>query len=179
VAERDGIASTKIDIETVTIADLIRLYGVPYFLKCDLEGAETLVLRQLTEEPVKPRFVAVEADPRGDHVIDLLVAAGYVRFQVINQGHLRLFRPPNPPREGRFVDQQFHGKMSGLFGEELDEDHWVNEAQARRALRLWQQLIARQIDPLRRFVLRKYGKWTRRTWLIDSGWIDIHACLDA
>src|SRR5262249_4472552 len=119
VAERDGIASTKIDIETVTIADLIRAYGVPYFLKCDLEGAETLVLRQIAQEPVKPKFVAVEAETRGDHGIDLLAAAGYVRFQIINQGHLRLFRTPNPPREGLFVDQQFHGKMSGLFGEEL------------------------------------------------------------
>ncbi len=177
-AERDGVASTRINIETVTIAELFGRFGVPHFLKCDLEGAEAVVLRQIAQEAIKPQFVAVEADPRGEDVVDLLVAAGYVRFQIVNQGHLRLFVPPKPPREGLFVDQQFHGKMSGLFGEELEPGHWVGEAELRRRLRLWQRLIARKIDPLRRFVLRKYGKWTRRTWLIDSGWIDLHARLD-
>jgi FkbM family methyltransferase len=178
VAERDGVASTPIELGSVTIAELFHWFGVPHFLKCDLEGAEALVLRQIAQEPTKPRFVAVEAEPRGEDSIDLLVAAGYARFQIVNQGHLRLFTPPSPPREGRYVDQQFHGKMSGLFGEELPPGHWVREAELRHRLRLWQRLIAKEIDPLRRLVLKKCGKWTRRTWLIDSGWIDIHARLD-
>jgi FkbM family methyltransferase len=178
VAERDGLASTPINIASVTITELFRRFGIPHFLKCDLEGAEALVLQQLAQEAVKPRFVSIEADPRGEDAVDRLVGAGYVRFQIINQGHLRLFTPPDPPREGRYVQQQFHGKMSGLFGEELEPTHWVHEAELRRRLRLWQRVIARDVDPLRRLVLRKFGKWTRRTWLIDSGWIDIHARLD-
>jgi hypothetical protein len=68
--------------------------------------------------------------------------------------------------------------MSGLFGEELEPKHWVNEAELRHRLKLRQRLIAGDVDPLRLLVLKKYGKWTRRTWLIDSGWIDIHARLD-
>jgi FkbM family methyltransferase len=178
VAERDGIASTPINVASITISELFRRFGVPHFLKCDLEGAEALVLQQIAREAIKPQFIAIEADPRAEDLVDRLVAAGYVRFQIINQGYLRLLTPPNPPREGHYVDQQFHSKMSGLFGEELEPKHWVNEAELRHRLKLRQRLIAGDVDPLRRLVLKKYGKWTRRTWLIDSGWIDIHARLD-
>lgn len=178
IAEYDGVKSTRINVETVTIVELFARFGVPHFLKSDIQGADPLVLRQIAKQDAKPQFVSVEAEP-GDEVIDLLVAADYTRFQIVNQGHLRLFAPPNPPREGAYVPQQFHGKMSGLFGEELEAAHWVNETEVRRQLNLWRRLAAKKVDPFRRLVLKKYGKWTCRTWLIDSGWIDIHARLDA
>lgn len=179
VAERDGIVSTRIDIESVTIAELFARFGVPHFLKCDIEGADTLVLRHLAQEAAKPRFVSIEADARGQEAVDLLIAAGYMRFQIVNQGYLQLFTPPNPPREGSYVRQEFHGKMSGLFGEELEPAYWAGESEIRRQLDLWQRLAARQVNPVRRRLLKKFGKWTRRTWLIDTGWIDIHARRDA
>jgi FkbM family methyltransferase len=91
VAERDGIASTRIEIAATTLGRLFAEHGIPYFLKCDIEGAEDVVLQQLATEREKPRFVSVEA---GDASIDLLAAAGYVRFQMINQGNLKLFHRP-------------------------------------------------------------------------------------
>jgi hypothetical protein len=106
------------------------------------------------------------------------VAAGCGRFQLVNQGHLRLFKPPQPPREGGYVAQRFHGKMSGLFGDELAPGQWAGELEIRRRLALQQRLANGELDPFRRFIFKKYGKWTLRTWLIDTGWIDIHARLD-
>jgi len=179
VAERDGVASTATEVETITVGDLIAEFGVPHFVKCDIEGADELVVEQIGREARKPRFLSVEAEPHGDKVIDLLAAAGYSRFQIVNQGHLRLFAPPRPAREGVYVAQRFHGKMSGLFGEELRADLWAGEREIRRRLALWQNLAAGRIDPVRKLLFKKYGKWTRRTWLIDTGWIDIHARLDA
>ena len=175
-AERDGIASNQIEIETATMGELFAEFGVPYFLKCDVEGAESLILDQLCREFHKPQFISVESV--GDELIDLLVAASYARFQIINQGCLRLFKPPRPAREGNYVSQRFHGRTSGLFGEELSPKHWTGEREVRRRLALWQRLHGGHIDPVRKLALKKVGKWTRRTWLINTGWIDIHARLD-
>jgi len=178
VAERDGVASAPIRIETTTVGELVGAYGVPYFLKCDLEGADNLVLRQVGREVHKPPFVSVEAEPRGDEVIDLLAAAGYTRFQIINQGCLGLFRPPRPAREGTYVARRFDGKMSGLFGEELPAGLWTSEGEIRRRLAQWQRLSGGQMGALRKSLLKKYGRYSRKTWLVGTGWIDIHARRD-
>jgi FkbM family methyltransferase len=39
----------SISVETTTIADLIKLYGVPFFIKIDVEGHELSVLRGMPE----------------------------------------------------------------------------------------------------------------------------------
>jgi FkbM family methyltransferase len=178
IAERDGIASTPLAVETTTTGELIAAFGVPHYLKCDIEGADNLVLAQLSREARKPPFISAEAEPRGDEIIDLLASAGYKRFQIINQGCLHLFKPPDPPREGFYVAQRFHGKMSGLFGEELPQGLWTSEREIRRRLALWQRLASGETGRWPRSLLKKYGRWTRRTWLIGNGWIDIHARLD-
>ena len=135
-----------------------------------------MVLEQLLAEPSKPKFVSFE---NGENVIDGLSRAGYARFQIVNQGQLRLYRPPNPPREGAFAVQEFQGMTSGLFGEELDPRQWVGVAEIRERYALWRKLAAGQVDPIRRFVLKRFGKMTRRTWLVPSGWVDIHARREA
>jgi FkbM family methyltransferase len=177
LAERDGVASTPFDIETVTLDGLIAEFGVPYFIKCDIEGADHIVLAQIAAAPARPRFVSSEVYGDGNRIIDLLVEGGYTHFQFVNQGYHYLNQPPNPPREGAYVPMQFHGRMSGLFGEELTPDYWVGEKEVRRQLTRWERLTFGPIDPIRRFVLRKYGKWTGMTWLINRGWLDIHARL--
>ena len=65
--------------------------------------------------------------------------------------------------------------MSGLFGAELDPGQWVGEAKIRDRFTLWKRLVAGDIDPVRRFAFKRFGKLTRKTWLIPSGWVDIHA----
>ena len=175
MAERDCVASTKIEVETTTLGRLVADHGVPYYLKSDIEGADEFVVAQLESLAVKPRFLSVEAS--GDS-IEALARCGYGRFQLINQGYLKLFRCPDPPREGRYVAQRFDRHISGLFGEELEPAGWVGAAVTARRLALWRDLNAGKVHPLRRLVLKKYGKATRRTWLIDSGWLDIHARLD-
>jgi FkbM family methyltransferase len=62
------------DVETVTLDDLIRRYGTPFFLKIDVEGYETNVLHGLTS-PVP--FVSFEVNlpdfkPEGLECINIL-----------------------------------------------------------------------------------------------------------
>ena len=98
LAGRDNSPTTEVQVVTTTIADMFAQFGIPHYLKCDIEGADKIVCDQVAAEPVKPDFVSFE-DEYGE-LAKILAAAGYDRFQFINQGRLHKTRPPNPPREG-------------------------------------------------------------------------------
>ncbi|MBI3433776.1 MAG: FkbM family methyltransferase [Proteobacteria bacterium] len=172
-AERDGGASERIDVRTTTLAWLIGEFGVPHYLKCDIEGAEQHVLDDLDRLGPLPRFISLE-DPDG-MLAARLAAIGYDSFQIVNQGHLGLYRPHFPAREGGFVDVTFTGRSSGLFGHELARDRWVDLQQLRTQIALWHGLRNRTVNPIFGYLCRRWGKLTRRGWLIPGGWIDVHA----
>jgi FkbM family methyltransferase len=171
VAERDGQASRSIEVDTTTLGRLFNEHGVPYYAKCDLEGADKIFAEQLGLERHHPAFVSVEFDSL--EVPRLLRRAGYDCFQIVNQAHLRLWRPPRPAREGRFVDVTFHGKMSGLFGRELHPRYWVDFDRFTGQFELWQRLPS--INPIVHYALRHWGKFFNRGWLITKSWLDLHA----
>jgi len=171
IAERDGLPSRRVEVQTITLGELFNEYGVPYYAKCDLEGADRIFAEQLIGVERRPEFVSVEFDTL--EVPQLLRQAGYDRFQIVNQGHLRLWRPPRPPREGDFVNIVFHGKMSGLFGLELRSAYWTDYDGFAQRLELWRSLP--QMNAIARYLLRRWGKATNRGWLIGRGWLDLHA----
>ena len=56
-AERNalgGCPSTLIKVSAVSSAELISKYGVPYYLKIDIEGADLTCLQGLTRNPDRP-----------------------------------------------------------------------------------------------------------------------------
>jgi len=171
MAERDGSPSRRVEVQTTTLGNLFNEYGVPYYAKCDLEGADRIFAEQLIGAERRPEFVSVEFDSL--EVPRLLQQAGYDRFQIVNQGHLRLWRPPRPPREGDFANVVFHGKMSGLFGLELRPDFWTDFDGFARRMEIWNKLP--HMNAMARYLLRRWGKATNRGWLIGRGWLDLHA----
>lgn len=178
-AERDGGASSVVEVETTTLPELVEEYGVPYFMKCDIEGADDLVATQSAALKIKPNFVSFEISAE-EPIITALAEAGYSRFQLVNQGQLPVIRPPRPAREGQYVKWRFDGKTSGLFGDELPQSHWCAEEVLRARFRYWQSLTEaheRNVSRLRQSSLRHFGRMTKRTWLIRSGWMDVHAAL--
>jgi FkbM family methyltransferase len=122
-AERDGRSSETVDVLTTTVDHLFHDFGVPRFLKADIEGAEGMVVDAIGRSAAKPTFVSVE-DSTGA-VAARLHAIGYDRFQMVNQGHLRRARKPSQSREGKDVPVKFDGKCSGFFGRDLPPSHWV------------------------------------------------------
>jgi FkbM family methyltransferase len=171
VAERDGHSSKIVRVKTTSLTEMFDAYGVPHYVKCDIEGADAIFAAQLNEDGRLPSFVSVEFDE-----LDLpgqLRNAGYDRFQIVNQAHLRLYRPPLPAREGGHVQISFHGKMSGLFGYELPAQRWVTFEEIVEQFRVYQSLPS--LNWLHRKSLRRWGKLTKRGWLIAQGWLDIHA----
>ncbi|MFL9828897.1 FkbM family methyltransferase, partial [Rhodoplanes sp. SY1] len=79
VAERDGRPSKTVRVSTTTTSDLFDTYGVPYYVKCDIEGADAIFVAQLAEDGRLPPFVSIEIDDLT--MAEQLRAVGYDRFQ--------------------------------------------------------------------------------------------------
>ncbi len=170
-AERDDADSIVEQVETVTVPMLFEMYGVPRYLKCDIEDADEIVVEQIGEDSRLPAFVSTEFfEPS---VIDGLRDAGYNRFQLVNQGHLSKHKPPRPAREGQYAKVTFDGAYSGLFGLELPEADWVDYETCMRRFVRW-KAMKQNYGTLPR-LYKHIGRLTGRGWLDCTGWMDIHA----
>lgn len=172
-AERDGGASEEICVETTTMNRLFDEFGIPHYLKADIEAAEDLVVDGLAGRVDRPAFVSVE-DPVGTTAARLH-EIGYDRFQMVNQGYLKRTRFPKQSREGKNVEFQFDGRCSGLFGHDLPENRWVDFPRVMSQMNFWNRLRANEINPVVAYACRRFGKLTNRGWLLGAGWADIHA----
>ena len=171
-AERDGNPSATItEVMTTTIAELFARFGVPHYLKVDIEGADAIALEQLSKQLAKPSFVSIE-DPDGS-LIPLLIASGYDRFQFSNQGLLPHGKTQRRSREGR--PAIFSGNCSGRFGHDLPRSRWVGAGRLTEQIAAWHAIKDRRFVSLKTYALRKWGKMTNRGWLYSGGWLDIHA----
>ena len=130
-AERDGQATEGvIEVMTTTLGELFARFGVPHYLKIDIEGADAIALEQLAGEAEKPSFVSIE-DPCG-HLVPQLGACGYDRFQFSNQG-LHRSRRQHRSREGKAAACKGH--CSGLFGHDLRRSRWVDAGRLAEQIR--------------------------------------------
>lgn len=114
---REGTRFHKIEVQCKRLSYFIEKYGMPYFLKIDVEGMDVAVVRQLTELNGRPTYASIE-----DGGIQALIAmyeSGARRFKFSNQLEVRDYILPNPALEGKYVDHSFGLASSGPFGEEL------------------------------------------------------------
>jgi len=133
--EKMGAPSSRVKVRAVRFEDLLREFGVPYYLKVDIEGADMLCISALGSVKDKPRFVSVESTKTSWASLlaefDILESLGYRRFQVINQARIEEQSEPEPPKEGTYADHKPRFGSSGLFGRELPGP-WLTRAQALR-----------------------------------------------
>jgi hypothetical protein len=59
-AGRENSRTQAVEVECVPIAHLFARYGVPFYLKIDVEGADELVLDSLVELPELPFYLSLE-----------------------------------------------------------------------------------------------------------------------
>jgi len=153
IAEKGIEQSVEITVETVDLAWLFDTFGVPRYIKCDMEGGDSIFRDQLLRETRRPRFVSVEMNDGEEP--EVLRACGYEVGQIVNQWMHHFRRCPEPPREGKFVEVQFNGEMSGLFGRELAPEKWTNLERLSSIYHSWKNL--REIDQE-----------------LAPGWVDLH-----
>ena len=83
----------KKDIPCVTTESLFKKYGVPYYLKVDIEGYDYLCINALPEVSSGNAVKYVSCEASEISLIDTLHAKGYTKFKLIHQGFN--FRPIN------------------------------------------------------------------------------------
>ncbi len=150
-----GAASTCVEVAVIDFVAALRKYGIPYYLKIDIEGCDTVCLESLLEFSVRPHYVSIESSKLGLEAIRqemlLLQQLGYNAFQVVEQSQLhKTQKIPSPAREGLVADHAFEEGASGLFGRELS-GRWLTLAQTLK--RYWLICLLYQV----------FG---------DSGWIN-------
>jgi FkbM family methyltransferase len=169
--------ATVVSVPGVRFNSLIEQYGVPYYLKIDIEGADMLCAESLTVPDV-PRYLSIESDKLDWsallHEFDVLRDRGYRRFKVVGQHRVPKQVPPIPAREGEYAPRSFTLNCSGLFGEEAPGT-WMS---ASDAIELYRRIF-------RRYRLRgdtgllsqgPFGKHLMKV-VKSPGWYDTHASL--
>ena len=86
VVDRQPIGS--ITAPGLPIRDLMDQYGVPEFMKVDIEGADRFCVLQLTRD-TRPRYLSFEIGPDVEELLEHVRSIGYSRFKIINQVALR------------------------------------------------------------------------------------------
>ncbi len=186
---RFGTSSSVIEVDAINFVDAIRENGVPYFMKIDVEGCDTICVNALNSFKERPTYISIEADTTSlaniEREIELFIKLGYIAFKAVEQSNIPLSQsPPNPPREGKYVDQHFEAGSSGLFGLEL-ESKWKSRREILRQYRfirlkyfllghdgIMRKWRFRGSHQLRSLTSRVIGLFTHSAVV---GWYDTHA----
>lgn len=135
-AERNvklGADSFEIKVNVVKLKSLFEKYGIPYYLKIDLEGMDLVALKTLAECSLRPKYVSIESEKvHWDSLIEefeVLEALGYDSFHLVEQTGVPRQKIPANSIEGRMLNHQFKPGSSGLFGSDLG-DQWLSKNEA-------------------------------------------------
>jgi FkbM family methyltransferase len=151
---RNGTPFEVVEVPCVTLGQLIAKYGCPYYMKIDVEGADSLALDQLETLPERPVFISIEEF--GEASLEALHRLGYNMFSLRTQLDKSWCTPPKPALEGVYAERAFTQRDSGLFGLELPG--WM------------------PLDKARKRFFEKVRDKTTGAFLPTGGeWYDIHA----
>ena len=96
MATRHGEQATCIKVETMPFRRLLEEEGIPFFLKIDIEGSDSLCIKDLAATGSCPAYLSFECSYQDDaNDIDLLKGLGYNSFKCLRQNDFREITPDN------------------------------------------------------------------------------------
>jgi FkbM family methyltransferase len=126
-----GTTNEVIEVKVTDFTECLKKYGIPYYLKADITGSETVCLRALLNFENKPRYISIRSEKvifrRLEEEINILEKLGYNKFMAIQQDVENL-QVPAHSKEGLSVPHIFPEGSSGLFGQDLPEKWKEKEA---------------------------------------------------
>jgi FkbM family methyltransferase len=179
-AERNtrlGASSVAITVKTTTMPQLLAEFGVPFFVKLDIEGMDLVGLEGLAGASARPAYVSIESEKDSFKALRkefmVLRDLGYDRFKIVPQSKVPGQQRPRPAKHGGDIDYTFPEGASGLFGEEAP-GAWMS---AEAAIEAYKDIFFRYAlvgdDPIAPRWARSLA-W-RLGWRAD--WYDTHAKL--
>lgn len=181
--ERSGEVFRRIDVSSMQLQELFASHPAPHYVKIDIEGFDLLALRQIADSPVRPNYISAEIDiAQSQRMLAILQSMGYVRFALVRQSQVPLQVEPEQAREGRYSGAPLQRGQTGLFGDDLPNDVWVQAGTMRRIL--W----ALHVECFAAATTLKLGALLRAprlaNWIVTQAfsrgydWFDIHARRD-
>lgn len=127
--EKSGSHSKRITARRVDVTETLRQFGMPFYMKIDIEGVDQHVLEVLSGASERPQYVSIESSKDAfDDIVaecDRLHELGYRRFKAVQQEYI-------PGRRGRFhrldgtsFNYVFPDDASGPFGDEIAQE-WLD-----------------------------------------------------
>lgn len=121
-ASRDATRCEELRVECVTLENLFDEFGVPRYLKIDVEGVDLNVLEQLRRSRILPAYVSVEDCRFGLRYMDILAACGYNGFKLFDQSTIGGLKDPQ-------TGYVFPAGSSGPFGDDVP-GQWLSHKDA-------------------------------------------------
>jgi FkbM family methyltransferase len=172
-----GTEVVELTVDGIQAEELFHEYGIPYYLKVDLEGCELLVVRALERLSVRPPYLSLEAEERSMPALReefaVLRGLGYDRFKLSPQHHVGKQQVPGGSLQGHPVIWTFEDGSSGLFGEDL-AGPWLDQENALKAYE--PILLIYDVErAIKRGVLTGSLKQFLSEFGYELGWYDTHA----
>ncbi len=180
--EKDGAYSECIEVNSVDIRKQYHEYGIPYYLKIDIEGMDLVCCEALMEFNEKPSYISIESDKvsfkKLEREFELFYKLGYENFKIIQQDGISKQKEKNPSLENKFLNYKFSEGSSGVFGQDLP-GKWISKDQALKKYKKIFFLYKAFGDNslLRKFFLTRIMiKVLRKlTGIPIPGWYDTHS----
>jgi FkbM family methyltransferase len=172
IGTRNNTKFEVIDVPCLRTKSLFEEYGVPYYMKVDIEGYDYLSLNDIPDSIKKPQYVSCEANDA--EWLDILYRKGYKRFKLVNQANN--FKPFNLKREKNsyyvlyrkikhainhklrnVIKSKYPGGSSGPFGEN-SKGAWKTYEEVRQ-------------------IYLDFNQGDLKTPLNYISWLDFHAAL--
>jgi FkbM family methyltransferase len=116
-ANRDGGKIEEMWVKSLPLKHFFENYGLPYYLKSDIEGSEMGLLSQLKLLKMRPAYISVEDCRFGPKYLETLIEIGYENFAIIDQSNLESQKSEE--------DFDFGEGSSGSFGPWL-KANWMS-----------------------------------------------------
>jgi len=172
--------STPITVPTVDFGDCIARFGVPQFMKVDVEGVDGLVIETACALEDGPLYLSMESEKVDfDQLVsdvDRLCKAGYCSFKIVQQASIPGSAVTVRTLNGDSLRYRFEKHSSGPFGDQLPGP-WLNRDQAieryRGIFKSYRLLGDRSVLGRYARIFTKPAEKILRTGI--PGWHDLHA----
>ncbi len=182
--EMEGTLNEIIEVPAVNFSECLQKYGIPHYLKIDIEGMDTLCLKALLDFDEKPDYISIESEKVTfealENEFELFEKLGYSSFKVVNQATISDQKEPENSEEGNFCNYSFLYGATGLFGKDLPNE-WQDKQQTLskyKKIFMWYRLfgeygLLKKRNSLSKVVFKVIRKI--KPSITKARWYDTHA----
>jgi FkbM family methyltransferase len=178
-----GASSKKINVKRVDILSIFEEFGVPFYLKIDVEGVDGYVVDKLRDLSSAPKYISIESEKVNFQALESELVAlrdlGYKKFKIVQQETIPRSKIISQDIQGSKFEHTFPVHSSGVFGEEISQPWLTFDQAVERYRRIFigyrlfgDRSVLQQIKLAP--IVRKLGRLTGTPL---PGWYDTHASL--